>query len=130
MGSRIIVSTVPSDFKDYDTVNLRIQYTEEITGGSGMGTSSIKIQNSAKLKQIENRAIYAKPAILNELKSKMVIQHTDNIIGDDDSRYDSTSPPSKYKKMKEQINKEIEEKQALADANKSVSAQVAGNFCS
>lgn len=122
------MSTVASDFKDYDTVNLRIQYTEEIIGGSGSGYTNIKMQNSAKLKQIENKAIYAKPAILNELKSKMTTMHSDNIIGDDDSKYDSTSPNSKYKKMKELVNKEIEEKQALADANKSVSAQVAGNF--
>jgi hypothetical protein len=106
------VSTVACDFREYDTVNLRVQYTEDNTGANEIELSKLfKFQTSAMLKQIENKNL-----------------HDDHVIGDNEDRYEYASHHEKYKKMKMEINKEIEEKQALADANEMISVKVAGNL--
>jgi hypothetical protein len=112
IASKITVSTVACDFREYETVNLRVQYTEDNTGANEIELSKLfKFQTSAMLSQIENKHL-----------------HDDHVIGDNDDRYECSFPHAKYKKMKMEINKEIEEKQAIADANVMISVKVAGNL--
>ena len=124
-----MVSSLPTnDFKDYDTLNLKIQHTVDTIGGSNDDEiKHINYLNSSKLKQIESSVIINKNAMINEIKNLNRFNVKLNMgkeIGDIDSvNYNSAQSSSRHRKAKLDMNTEIEEHIALKDANKLLAVQ-------
>lgn len=130
MESKIIISVEPSQIKDYDTTNYRIKYTEEVMKGTEWEQNKvISISHTHKLKDIENRIRINKSKLLREIEElnknySPSVQRLEE-IGDLESKWNSLFPHSpEYLNQKKKL-KEVEESQALFEANKKISAQVA-----
>ena len=127
MNGKIVITTTPSRFRDYDTANLKVQYSAEVIRGSeAPDWRRIQTQNTHRLKQIENVAIHTRPAILRELLlAGQRNRHTVQVIGDSETATRSASPLSVRRKVQKTPQaRAAEEAHALASANRLVASQV------
>jgi len=120
LSSKIIVTTEANHYRDYDTCNLKIQYSAR-----SHEPNQISSSKSSGLKRVEKMTFQLKPQVLKEILHKHKRSHSNmhHVIGDIDSKYDSRSPeatsPSKTK-----IDRGGEEFIAFADTNIMIAEKV------